>query len=244
MSKDPEPLELLHTSPPVQTQIEIVSNRHEQQLVGASSLEKIMSQQLLLMSRQLEMLREHPSPVPAPVMKTAPVAAVAVPTSEKEPNLNPAPYVPYQPITQISSTSAPTTSTGPHESYSIPVTEAQRQLWITSQMGESASSAYNESITLYMRGQLDLPALKRALQQLVDRHESLRVTFSPEGDRQWVSPHVAFELPYADFSSLDQTQREAAITEWIASEVRQPFDLAKGPCFAAESRRRKSNITC
>jgi len=80
-----------------------------------------------------------------------------------------------------------------------------------------------------MRGQLDLPALKRALQQLVDRHESLRVTFSPEGDRQWVSPHVAFELPYADFSSLDQTQREAAITEWTASEVRQTFDLVKGP---------------
>ena len=29
-------------------------------------------------------------------------------------------------------------------SYSIPLTEAQRQLWITSQMGETASSAYNE----------------------------------------------------------------------------------------------------
>ena len=226
----------------IQTQIEIVSNGHEQQSVGASSLEKIMSQQLLLMSRQLEMLREqHHSPVPAPVMNTAPVAAVAVPTPEKKPNLDPAASVPYQPIKQVSSTSAPTTSTGPqfsgresssvngHRSYSIPITDAQRQLWITSQMGESASSAYNESITLYMRGQLDLPALKRALQQMVDRHESLRVTFSPEGDCQWVSPHVALELPYTDFSSLDQTQREAAITEWMASEVRQTFDLVKGP---------------
>src|SRR6185295_15087645 len=55
-SSDPEPLELPHTSPPVQTQIEIVSNGHEQQSVGASSLEKIISQQLLLMSRQLEMV--------------------------------------------------------------------------------------------------------------------------------------------------------------------------------------------
>src|SRR6185436_15256153 len=136
-----------------------------------------------------------------------------------------------QPIKQVSSTSAPTTSTGPRGPYSIPVTEAQRQIWITSQMGESASSAYNESITLYMRGQLDLPALERALQQLVDRHESLRVTFSPEGDRQWVAPQVAFALPYVDFSSLDPAQREAEVAEWIAREVQETFDLVKGPLF-------------
>jgi natural product biosynthesis luciferase-like monooxygenase protein len=116
-------------------------------------------------------------------------------------------------------------------SYSIPLTEAQRQLWITSQMGESASAAYNESITLYMRGQLDLPALQRALQQLVDRHESLRVTFSPEGDCQWVSPQVAFELSYVDFSSLDPAQRDAEVAEWIAREVQETFDLVKGPLF-------------
>lgn len=85
-SSDLEPLELPHTSPPVQTQIEIVSNGHEQQLVGASSLEKIMSQQLLLMSRQLEMLREqHHSPVPAPVMKTAPVAAIQFQLPKRNP---------------------------------------------------------------------------------------------------------------------------------------------------------------
>jgi natural product biosynthesis luciferase-like monooxygenase protein len=113
--------------------------------------------------------------------------------------------------------------------YSIPLTEAQRQVWITSQMGESASSAYNESITLYMRGQLDLPALHRALQQMVDRHESLRVTFSPEGDCQWVSPHVTLALPYVDFSSSDAAQREAQVTEWIECEVQQTFDLVNGP---------------
>ena len=116
-------------------------------------------------------------------------------------------------------------------SYSIPLTEAQRQLWITSQIGESASSAYNESITLYMRGKVDLPALERALQQLVDRHESLRVTFSSEGDLQWVSPHVALELPYVDFSSLEPAQREVEIAEWIATEVQETFDLVKGPLF-------------
>ncbi|HEY0725365.1 MAG TPA: condensation domain-containing protein, partial [Pyrinomonadaceae bacterium] len=132
---------------------------------------------------------------------------------------------------QFANGKQPLTGDSGPSSYSIPLTEAQRQLWITSQIGESASSAYNESITLYMRGKLDLPALERALQQLVDRHESLRVTFSPEGDLQWVSPYVAFELPYVDFSSLEPAQREVEVAEWIASEVQETFDLVKGPLF-------------
>jgi len=112
---------------------------------------------------------------------------------------------------------------------SIPLTDSQRQLWITTQMGESASAAYNESITLHMRGPLDLPALQRALQQMVDRHESLRVTFSPDGDCQWVSPHVTFVLPCEDLSSVELARREAEVEKWIAREMAQPFDLLNGP---------------
>ena len=132
-----------------------------------------------------------------------------------------------------SAVTEPVSENQPVGGYSIPLTEAQRQLWITSQMGESASSAYNESMTLYMRGQLDVPALHRALQVLVDRHESLRVTFSPEGDCQWVSPHVVLELPSVDFSTSDPAQREAEVEEWIAREVQQTFDLVKGPLIRA-----------
>jgi natural product biosynthesis luciferase-like monooxygenase protein len=123
--------------------------------------------------------------------------------------------------------------TGPPEetrrAYSIPLTEAQRQLWITSQMGDEASAAYNESITLHMRGALDLDALRRALQKLVSRHESLRVTFSPEGDCQWVAPSVELDVPLADFSGSDEATRETEVAVWIDREVSEPFDLVKGP---------------
>ncbi|HEY3578899.1 MAG TPA: condensation domain-containing protein, partial [Pyrinomonadaceae bacterium] len=111
----------------------------------------------------------------------------------------------------------------------MPLTDSQRQLWISTQLSEAASAAYNESISLYMRGPLDLPALQRALQQLVDRHESLRVTFSPEGDCQWISSQVTFELAFADFSSLAPAEREAEVKEWMSREVEEPFDLVKGP---------------
>src|SRR5688572_14663054 len=78
--------EVVLAAPPVQTQIEIAppaetnggpSNGDGPQSVGASSLERIMSQQLHLMSRQLEMLRGHRSAGPAPAIKTEPVAAPA-----------------------------------------------------------------------------------------------------------------------------------------------------------------------
>jgi acyl carrier protein len=103
---DPKPIEIV---PPAETN-GTSSNGDGQRSVGASSLERIMSQQLHLMSRQLEMLRGHSSAVPAPVQpprtEAAPVvqpaappaAPVAVPTAATKLNLNPAPYVPYQPI--------------------------------------------------------------------------------------------------------------------------------------------------
>lgn len=117
---------------------------------------------------------------------------------------------------------------------SIPLTDSQRQLWISTQMGEAASAAYNESLSLFMRGPLDLPALQRALQELVNRHESLRVTFSLEGDCQRISPQVTFALPFEDFSSLASAEREAEVKEWMAREVEQPFDLVEGPLVRAQ----------
>jgi hypothetical protein len=77
----------------------------------------------------------------------------------------------------------------------IPTTEAQREVLTASEMGMEASCAYNESVSLELTGTLDRPALERAVQQLVDRHVSLRATLSPPGpawswrnSSQWSCP--------------------------------------------------------
>lgn len=125
--------------------------------------------------------------------------------------------------------SQPAASTGPDGVRSIPLTEGQKQVWVMSQLGDDASSAYNESVTLRLRGELDLDAMRRALQRVVQRHEALRATFSPEGDRQLIAPQMKVEIPLSDFSNLDQKEREAELEKWMASQTREPFDLARGP---------------
>ncbi|HEX8148768.1 MAG TPA: MupA/Atu3671 family FMN-dependent luciferase-like monooxygenase [Pyrinomonadaceae bacterium] len=115
----------------------------------------------------------------------------------------------------------------PAEPYAVPLTEALRELWLATQMGEDSARAYNESFTLRLRGTLDEPALRGALQQLVDRHEALRASFSAEGDCQWIAPTFTVELPALDFSG--EGEPEAAAAEWIEGEISRPFDLVRGP---------------
>lgn len=113
--------------------------------------------------------------------------------------------------------------------YDVPLTDAARELWIATQMGDDASRAYNECIVLRLRGSLHLPAIKNALQNVVNRHEALRATFSPDGDFQRIWPTASVELPVIDFSFQDESTRESSAEARIRKEIDQPFDLAQGP---------------
>ncbi len=126
---------------------------------------------------------------------------------------------------------APEPATGVPEgkARALPLTEGQRQLWIESQMGDEASLAYVESITLRLRGALDFRALVRAVRALVARHDTLRTTFGPEGDVRIVHPEMEVDIPLADFTCVGADAREAKLDAWVKREVRRPFDLAAGP---------------
>src|SRR5437660_1068285 len=59
--------------------------------------------------------------------------------------------------------------------------EAQREVWLADRLSEQASLAFNESVELRLRGELDAIALHAALRNLVRRHEALRATVGPDG---------------------------------------------------------------
>jgi hypothetical protein len=113
----------------------------------------------------------------------------------------------------------------------VPLTEAQRELWLAAQMGPEASCALNESLSLELRGDLRLPALHHALQAVVDRHEALRTTFAPDGEEQRIAGALTVDLPLVDLSDRAPAERDAMLTDLQAREGREPFDLAGGPLF-------------
>src|SRR5438309_9121778 len=72
----------------------------------------------------------------------------------------------------------------------VPATEQQREIWSSVQMGEGASCAFNQSISLRLTGALDAAALRAGIDGVVQRHDALRGTFSPDGATLRIAPSL------------------------------------------------------
>ncbi|MFE9746688.1 non-ribosomal peptide synthase/polyketide synthase [Saccharothrix saharensis] len=109
---------------------------------------------------------------------------------------------------------------GVHPPLSHPQSPAQRRLWFLDQF-EPGGTEYVTPTALRLRGPLDPDVLRRALNGLVARHESLRTTF--DDDAQLV--HEPYEVPLV----VEDGAWEAVLLE----EVGTPFHLREGPLFRA-----------
>ena len=114
-----------------------------------------------------------------------------------------------------------------------PASLAQRRLWFLNQL-QGPTSAYNVPVGLWLYGQLDIAALQRSVQTIVDRHEALRTSFLLlKGDLfQVVRNQLIITVPITDFSHLPQPQNAAY--EFARRQVETPFDLSAGPLFRAD----------
>jgi amino acid adenylation domain-containing protein len=115
------------------------------------------------------------------------------------------------------------------ETLTLPITAGQREIWLASQLGDNASRAYNELVLVRLRGKLDLEVLKQAIQQLVTRHDSLRITFSPSGEQQYVHAARVQEIPVIDLAAASENEQEHRMQEVVDGLNRTVFDLVQGP---------------
>jgi amino acid adenylation domain-containing protein len=116
---------------------------------------------------------------------------------------------------------------------SLPVSFAQRRLWLLDQMG--AGAAYNVSGAVRLSGRLNVEALARSLEEIARRHESLRTTFATVDDQpvQHVSPDTDLTLRVVDLRDREEDEREAEARRLARAEAQEPFDLARGPLARA-----------
>src|SRR6478736_1110706 len=84
-----------------------------------------------------------------------------------------------------------------------PTTGPQQEIWLAVHLGgREANLAYNESLSLELCGDIDIPALERAVRMLVDRHEALRSTFTPDGQFVTVLGSWSAELRVDDLRGV------------------------------------------
>ncbi|MFD1333750.1 condensation domain-containing protein, partial [Methylopila musalis] len=109
-----------------------------------------------------------------------------------------------------------------------PLSRGQKALWFLHQSAPK-SPAYNVAFAARVRDTVDVAALARAAQALVDRHPQLRSTFeSVDGEPvQIVRGHQDAAFAAIDAGGLD----EPALAARVQAEVDRPFDLRTGPLF-------------
>jgi hypothetical protein len=115
------------------------------------------------------------------------------------------------------------------------VSPSQAAIWFVESLG-GADALYNIPHGLRLRGPLDAVALQRSLDQLVRRHEALRLRFELREGRLLQEPctvHQRFELPTIDLSETRQPAREAQALSLATEHVRVPFDLTRPPLLRA-----------
>jgi amino acid adenylation domain-containing protein len=112
----------------------------------------------------------------------------------------------------------------------LPPSVSQAQLRQVSQLALD-SSAYSELVTIRKVGPLDVDALRRALTDVVARHEVLRTALKTlDGVPQQFVPKAAeVDLPLIDLTHLRLEDAVHQATEIAAAEMLRPYDQAKGP---------------
>lgn len=107
----------------------------------------------------------------------------------------------------------------------IPLTESQREIWLTHQLGDRAAASFNEGVTLRLDGPLNRPALEGALTALIARHDALRMVFDRSGATFDVIDAFAPELPFTDVSAA--ADPEAALAALVAEDAALPLDITR-----------------
>ncbi|WP_338803023.1 non-ribosomal peptide synthase/polyketide synthase [Xenorhabdus griffiniae] len=113
----------------------------------------------------------------------------------------------------------------------LPLSFAQQRLWFLAQLDPAASLAYHIPMALRLTGQLHRPALIRALDLLVARHESLRTRFvlvSGQPCQQIDPADRGFALSYQDLRALTPDAHSNRIAELTDLEAQTPFDFSQG----------------
>ncbi|HYH82950.1 MAG TPA: amino acid adenylation domain-containing protein, partial [Longimicrobium sp.] len=117
----------------------------------------------------------------------------------------------------------------------LPATFAQERLWFVDAL-DPGSPVYAIPFSYRLTGRLDDDALRRALAELVRRHEPLRTTL-PAVDgvpvQRIAPPPAEFDLPIADVRHLPEDERWAEARRLSAEAAAHRFDLARGPLFRA-----------
>ncbi|PEL55982.1 condensation domain-containing protein, partial [Bacillus wiedmannii] len=111
-----------------------------------------------------------------------------------------------------------------------PLSYAQQRLWIINQYNPS-SAAYNIATVVTIEGVFSIQALEYSLNEILQRHESLRTSFINSDGKvyQTIATKCKIEMPIIDIRNLSSNEVDSEWRKIMAQEISQPFDLQVPP---------------
>lgn len=116
----------------------------------------------------------------------------------------------------------------------VELIESQKELLLSCMIGGTdANLAYNESVSLQLRGEIDVEIVRQALNDLVYRHEALRATISKNGQYLCIHHRRHCQFQYVDLSGELPEDIASKVDTIETDDAASVFDLYKGPLFRA-----------
>ncbi|MEP6914052.1 MAG: amino acid adenylation domain-containing protein [Acidobacteriota bacterium] len=117
---------------------------------------------------------------------------------------------------------------------SAPLSFGQARIWFLSELVPD-TPAYHIPLAVPFDRSPDLEVLERALNEIVRRHDVLRMTVADLNGTpsQVTAERLILRLPLDDLTELPLDRRLAETERIIAREAEAPFDLANGPLVRA-----------
>jgi acyl-CoA synthetase (AMP-forming)/AMP-acid ligase II/acyl carrier protein len=111
-----------------------------------------------------------------------------------------------------------------------PLSPAQERIWFMEQL-KNREPVYNEAEAVRVKGDVDLAALERAFNVIVQRHETLRATIATKNGIPTMIIHEAWPLTFKKISlrHLAASARETALAALLSTEPRRPYRLDAEP---------------
>ncbi|WP_370934469.1 amino acid adenylation domain-containing protein [Amycolatopsis sp. cg13] len=113
---------------------------------------------------------------------------------------------------------------------SVPLTEGQKDIWFDEKL-TGGGPAYNTAAYWDIRGPLDHDVFRAAVRRLVDEAECTRTRYvESDGEPRQIVEALP-EIPMTEHDLTGAADPDAAAREWIARDLREPFDIAEFPLF-------------
>ncbi|WP_431088386.1 amino acid adenylation domain-containing protein [Paenibacillus sp. 8b26] len=224
-----------HTAP-------YVLQTYEKQNLSMSApvgLERILEQQLHLMSHQLEVLRDHtiahvntttvyhhhPEEDSAKIVQAVKDSVSDLRKGAFLPDLSSNGSGPGLEKQALAVSMPPETGTWGAQETVIALTPDQKQLWFATVSERNDSQSLHETALLRFCGPLQPEAFTEAVHTIVNRHEALRTFMNDDGETQVITSEMKISVPLHDFSDYSPDEQEQHVRNWLAKDSTIPFPL-------------------